>query len=330
MSKLTVFLALVVTMLGCGETPKPPEIQYTPISDWIGAWQHTKNIDGTLTLTERKTLFKEDGTWERSDSPRHGTVVVFETRFILDRLDRSSPLRYTGSWTRHGNTLTLVYDTKNTVEILKKTSDFVQYIPPPPKPPPPPPAKADSVSIFPPIVDGLPPNANITITFNEPVRAATVNGVSARGSGKVWLVDLDEVNLPRGRTILKIGWTNKDQTASDGVGVPLNILNEPDRQAPSIKTRSVRHNQERVNAAHLNHNGITFTFTEDVFKGHIAISPERGDDLDWSAEWGPNSVTIRPKKGAELRCGSTYEIELTAVDIAGNTFFATIIFSTRA
>ena len=45
MSKLTVFLALVVTMLGCGETPKPPEIQYTPISDWIGAWQHTKNID---------------------------------------------------------------------------------------------------------------------------------------------------------------------------------------------------------------------------------------------------------------------------------------------
>ena len=54
-------------------------------------------------------------------------------------------------------------------------------------------------------------NSEITIKFDQPVTKVTINGISAAGSGTMWMW---KVNLKPYSTTLNIEWTNKDGSIS--------------------------------------------------------------------------------------------------------------------
>ncbi|MBC8236070.1 copper resistance protein CopC [bacterium] len=58
----------------------------------------------------------------------------------------------------------------------------------------------------------IPANAEITITFDNPVRDVMVNGVLATGSAKVWKFQGDLT----GQSGISITWTNEDADATAG------------------------------------------------------------------------------------------------------------------
>ena len=173
------------------------------------------------------------------------------------------------------------------------------------------------------------PNASLTITLDEAVDGVTVNGTAAAGSGKTWTLNLAGLNLPAGSATLNIGWTNKDGTSGSG-SVALTIQAEADTTAPTITSGSVSNNDKDVDPAGLNTDGISISFSENVNEGDISISIEGGDALNWLAEWGADSVTIVPAKGAELGNETSYEIKVSTADGAGNELSETISFTTKS
>jgi hypothetical protein len=173
------------------------------------------------------------------------------------------------------------------------------------------------------------PNATLTITLDEAVDAVTVNGNAAAGSGKTWTFALTGLALPPGSATLNIGWTNKDGSAGAGASVALTVEAEADTTAPTIDSGSVANNDQDVDPAGLNADGIKLTFSEDVKEGDVSIAIEGGDALNWLAEWSANSVTIVPAKGAELGNETTYEVKVSTEDGSGNKLDATLSFTTK-
>ena len=84
------------------------------------------------------------------------------------------------------------------------------YQPPPPKfeerPPEPPPAT--TVTVDPPPGAIIPPNQEFSLTFDQAIAAATVNGAAATGSGLNWTV-APALQQGRGQS-LNVEWKNRD------------------------------------------------------------------------------------------------------------------------
>ena len=95
------------------------------------------------------------------------------------------------------------------------------YQPPPPKfeerPTEPPPPPATTVTVDPPPAAIIPSNQRFSLTFDQAITGATVNGVAATGSGLNWTA-APALEQGAGQS-LNINWQNRDgSTGSMAVG----------------------------------------------------------------------------------------------------------------
>ena len=170
------------------------------------------------------------------------------------------------------------------------------------------------------------PHTEFTLTFNEEVVAATVNGTPATGSGRNWRWSAQPY-LPDGSVTLKIMWTNRNGSRAFAKAGPYEVVwggGEP----PVITSGTVSDGAADVNPAPINAGGFRFDFDEAVI-GVIKLTNEAGEDLDWIANVAGQTATLTAVAGQELVNETTYKIEIDVKDSAGNATQATFTFVTK-
>ena len=188
------------------------------------------------------------------------------------------------------------------------------------------PPDATTVTVDPGAGATIPSNQQFTLTFDNGVTAATVDGIAATGSGLNWTAS---PALAQGSATLNIEWTNRSgSTGSQAVG-PYTV-SDPDVDAPQINAGgTVDDGAADVDPAPINAGGFRFDFDEAV-NGTIKLTDEAGADLNWIATVGGQTATLTAVAGQELANETTYKVEIDVTDGAGNNTKATITFVTKA
>ena len=186
------------------------------------------------------------------------------------------------------------------------------------------PPPATMVTVDPAAGGTVPSNQQFSLTFDQGVTAATVNGAAATGSGLNWTAS---PALAEGSATLNVEWTNRDgSTGSQAVG-PYTV-SDPDVTAPSVTTGTVTDGAADVDPASINASGFRFDFDEAV-TGSIKLTDEAGADLNWIANVGGQTATLTAVAGQELANETTYKVEIDVKDGAGNGAPMTITFVTK-
>ena len=187
------------------------------------------------------------------------------------------------------------------------------------------PPPATMVTVDPAAGATVPSNQQFSLTFDQGVTAATVNGAAATGSGLNWTAS---PALAQGSATLNVGWTNRDgSTGSEAVG-PYTI-DDPDEQAPMITSGTVDDGAADVDPAPINAGGFRFDFDEAV-TGSIKLTDEAGADLNWTPNVGGQTATLGVVAGQEIANETTYIVEIDVQDGAGNATTTKITFVTKA
>ena len=186
------------------------------------------------------------------------------------------------------------------------------------------PPPATSVTVDPAAGATVPSNQQFSLTFDQGVTAATVNGAAATGSGLNWTAS---PALAEGSATLNVEWTNRDgSTGSQAVG-PYTV-SDPDVTAPAIASGTVADGDADVDPAPINAGGFRFDFDEAI-NGTIKLTDEAGADLNWIANVGGQTATLTAVAGQELANETTYKVEIDVQDGAGNATTASITFVTK-
>ena len=186
------------------------------------------------------------------------------------------------------------------------------------------PPPATSVMVDPAAGTTVPSNQQFSLTFDQGVTAATVNGSAATGSGLNWTAS---PALSEGSATLNVEWTNRDgSTGSKAVG-PYTV-SDPDVTAPGIASGTVADGAADVDPAPINAGGFRFDFDEAV-TGSIKLTDEGGADLNWIANVGGQTATLTAVAGQELANETAYKVEIDVQDGAGNKTTTTINFVTK-
>jgi hypothetical protein len=156
-------------------------------------------------------------------------------------------------------------------------------------------------------------NAEITITFDNPVTDVTVNGEAATGSGKTWKYKgtLQASNA--------IAWTNEDESAGEGYTVSYTV-EAPDTEAPTITGSEPANGDKNLDPEEVNSNGITVEFSEAIKKVSIEVTVE-GEALKWTGGTlsdDKKSALAEMLSGGELPYEAEIVVTVTAEDGAGN------------
>jgi hypothetical protein len=171
----------------------------------------------------------------------------------------------------------------------------------------------------------VPSNQQFSLTFDQGVTAATVNGTAATGAGLNWAAS-PALTQGAGQS-LNVEWTNRDgSTGTQAVG-PYTI-DDPDIIPPAITTSTVADGDSDVDPAPINAGGFRFDFDEAV-TGTIKLTDEAGADLNWIATVGGQTATLTAVAGQELANETTYKVELDVNDGSNNNTTATITFVTK-
>ena len=185
------------------------------------------------------------------------------------------------------------------------------------------PPSATMVTVDPPAGGTVPSNQQFTLTFDQGVTAATVNGTAATGSGANWTA---APTLAEGSATLNVGWTNRDgSTGSQAVG-PYTV-SDPDTDPPEVASSPVTDGANDVDPAAINA-GIRIDFNEAV-TGTVDITDEAGASLKWTASVSGQTATLTPVAGTEAANETTYIIDINVNDGAGNNLTQKITFVTK-
>ena len=175
----------------------------------------------------------------------------------------------------------------------------------------------------------------LTLEFSEAVKSVKVNGRSATGSGRDWMVWFDHFwmvwfdHLPHRQTpFLNIEWTNQDGSTDTMEAGPHDIIFDDGGAPPAITSATVIDGEVEVDPAPINAGGFRFDFDEPV-TGTIKLTDEAGIDLNWIANVVGQTATLIAIAGQELVNGTTYKIEIDVVDGGGNSTRTTITFATK-
>ncbi len=187
------------------------------------------------------------------------------------------------------------------------------------------PPPATSVMVNPAAGSTVPSNQEFSLTFDQGVTAATVNGTAATGSGLNWTAS--PAGLSQGSATLNVGWTNRDGSPGSQAVGPYTI-DDPDVVAPSITTGTVADGDSDVDPAPINAGGFRFDFDEAV-TGSIKLTDEAGADLNWQANVGGQTATLTAIAGQELANETTYIVDIDVKDGAGNATTAQLTFVTK-
>ena len=186
------------------------------------------------------------------------------------------------------------------------------------------PPPATSVTVDPAAGGTVPSNQQFSLTFDQGVTAATVNGTAATGAGLNWTAS---PALAEGSATLNVEWTNRDgSTGSQAVG-PYTV-SDPDETAPSIASGTVADGDADVDPAPINAGGFRFDFDEAV-TGSVKLTDEAGADLNWIANVGGQTATLTAVAGQELANETTYKVEIDVQDGAGNQTAVSLTFVTK-
>lgn len=186
------------------------------------------------------------------------------------------------------------------------------------------PPPATDVMVDPAAGATVPSNQQFSLTFDQGVTAATVNGTAATGAGLNWTAS---PALVQGSATLNVEWTNRDgSTGSKAVG-PYTV-DDPDVEAPVITSGTVADGDADVDPAPINAGGFRFDFDEAV-NGTIKLTDEAGADLNWIANVGGQTATLTAVAGQELANETTYKVEIDVKDGSGNGAPASITFVTK-
>ena len=170
----------------------------------------------------------------------------------------------------------------------------------------------------------VPSNQQFSLTFDQGVTAATVNGTAATGAGLNWTAS---PALAQGSATLNVEWTNRDgSTGSKAVG-PYTV-DDPDVDPPEITSGTVADGDADVDPAPINAGGFRFDFDETV-TGTIKLTDEAGADLNWIATVQGATATLTAVAGQELANETTYKVELDVKDGSANGAPQTITFVTK-
>ena len=200
-----------------------------------------------------------------------------------------------------------------------------------------PPQQKDDVPLPPTITVMVdpPPGSDIdvdrtefTLWFSQEVVAVTVNGATATGSGQNWSVWSYNLSLEwQAGQVLEIEWKTRDgSTGSQSVG-PYTVW-VVHIVPPAITSGTVADGDADVDPAPINAGGFRFDFDEDV-TGTIKLTDEAGADLNWIANVAGQTATLTAVAGQELVNETTYKIEISVQDGAGNKTQTTITFVTK-
>ena len=167
----------------------------------------------------------------------------------------------------------------------------------------------------------------LTLEFSEEVKSVEVNGRSATGSGRDWMVWSDHV--PYGQAqFLNIEWTNQDGSTDTMEVGPYDIIFDDGGVPPAITRATVIDGEVDVDPAPINAGGFRFDFDEPV-AGAIALTDEAGANLHWNGNVVGQTAMLTPVAGQELSHNTTYKIEIDVHDGAGNATRETITFVTQ-
>ena len=186
------------------------------------------------------------------------------------------------------------------------------------------PPSATVVVVDPPPGATLPSDQQFTLTFDQGVTAASVNGAAAAGYSLNWTAS---PALPEGVVTLSVGWTNRDGSADFQAVGPYFIRN-PDVTSPVIVDGTVRDRDRNVDPVLVNAGGLWLDFNEEV-TGTVKLTDEAGVNLNWIGNVVGATATLTPVAGQELVNETTYKIEIDVQDGAGNATRATITFVTK-
>ena len=171
----------------------------------------------------------------------------------------------------------------------------------------------------------IPSNTQFSLTFDQGVTAATVNGAAATGAGLNWTAS-PALSQGPGQS-LNIGWTNRSGTSGSAAVGPYTV-EDPDTDPPVITSGTVDDGAVDVDPATINASGFRFDYDE-VITGSIKVTDEAGADLNWIANVAGQTATLNPVAGQELANETTYKVELDVKDGSGNGAPATISFVTK-
>ena len=171
----------------------------------------------------------------------------------------------------------------------------------------------------------IPSSTQFTLTFDQGVTAATVNGAAASGAGTNWTASPALQQGP-GQS-LNIEWTNRSgSTGSKAVG-PYTIT-DPDVDPPVTTSQTVNDGDADVDPAPINQGGLRFDFDEPI-TGTVKLTDEAGADLNWQSSVAGQTATLNAIAGQELANETTYKVEIAVEDSSGNKTTTTITFVTK-
>lgn len=175
----------------------------------------------------------------------------------------------------------------------------------------------------------------IRLFFDYPPTFVAVGGMPAQihGALVIWEVRSGKLSdlLEQNDQELSLTW--KDPDGSERETILTFEIKYDWGNPPEIVAGTLRDGAQDVDPHFLNLSGIIFVFDE-VVTGHVVILPKDGGPLNWSVEWNTGerhgaAVTIKPRRGEELRHGVIYVIEVDVLDGSGNGLPVTITFSTK-
>ena len=187
------------------------------------------------------------------------------------------------------------------------------------------PPDATMVTVDPAAGATVPSTQSFTLTFDQGVTAATVNGAAATGSGLNWTASPALTQGP-GQS-LNVGWTNRSGTTGSQAVGPYTV-SDPDTDAPVITSGTVDDGAADVDPAPINAGGFRFDFDEPV-NGSVKLTDEAGADLNWIANVAGQTATLTAVAGQELANETTYKIEIDVADGSNNALQSTITFVTK-
>ena len=171
----------------------------------------------------------------------------------------------------------------------------------------------------------IPSTQSFTLTFDQGVTAATVNGTAATGAGLNWTAS-PALSQGPGQS-LNIGWTNRSGSSGSQAVGPYEV-SDPDTDPPTITSGTVDDGAADVDPAPINAGGFRFDFNEPV-NGSVKLTDEAGADLNWIANVAGQTATLTAVAGQELANETTYIVEISVADGSNNALDAKITFVTK-
>lgn len=156
-------------------------------------------------------------------------------------------------------------------------------------------------------------NASLTLTFSAAPENVTVNGKPATVAGKT--ATLAGPHAGSGPTAFAIAWDNGPGGNAGSHTLNLNVL-APDTTAPTVTKKNF--DSKDADPEPLNTDGVEIEFSETIAKSSLKLTLEDGTDLGWLPEVADNKVTFTPLKGKELGNETTYIVQGSVEDAAGN------------